>query len=70
MLHLDTSNRFALTMLTVHIKFWLIENQSRVPNKSRNAMVLPYDLLIYSEVIREIMHLYFLLVITKKSAAG
>lgn len=44
--------------------YWLIENQSGFTNESRNAMVLKYDLLIYSEVIRGIMHLF--LVITKK----
>lgn len=32
--------------------YWLIENQSGFTNKSRNAMVLTYDFLIYSEVIR------------------
>lgn len=55
-----------------HVKgphYWLIENQSRFTNELRNAMVLPYDLLIYSEVIRGIMHLSFL-VITEKSTAG
>ncbi|KAG6621122.1 hypothetical protein I3842_Q043400 [Carya illinoinensis] len=30
--------------------YWLIENQSRFTNESRNAMVLKYDLLIYSKV--------------------
>lgn len=32
--------------------YWLIENQSQFTNESRNAMVLTYDFLIYSEVIR------------------
>lgn len=49
--------------------YWLLENQSIFPNESRNAIVLTYDFLIYSEVIREIMHLY-LLVIPKGGAAG
>lgn len=63
-----TSNDLALTMLIVP-HYWLLENQSIFTNESRNAMVLPYDLLIYSEVIREIMHLS-LLVIPKSGAAG
>ena len=63
-----TSNGLALTMLMVP-HHWLIENQNVFTNESRNAMVLTYDFLIYSEVIRGIMHLSFL-VITKKSAAG
>ena len=63
-----TSNSLALTMLMVP-HHWLIENQNIFTNESRNAMVLTYDFLIYSEVIRGIMHLSFL-VITKKSAAG
>lgn len=50
-----TSNGLALTMLMVP-DYWLIENQSRCTNESRNAMVLKYDLKIYSEVIRGIMH--------------
>lgn len=53
-----TSNGLALTMLTVP-HYWFIENQSRFTNESRNAMVLAYNFLIYSEVIREIMHLFF-----------
>lgn len=32
--------------------YWLIENQSWFTNKLRNAIVLTYDFLIYSEVIR------------------
>lgn len=32
--------------------YWLIENQSQCTNELRNAMVLTYDYLIYSEVIR------------------
>lgn len=39
--------------------YWLIENQSEFTNESRNAMILQYDFLIYSEVIRGIMHLFF-----------
>lgn len=50
-----TSNGLALTMLTVP-HYWFIENQNGFTNESRNAMVLAYNLLIYSEVIREIMH--------------
>lgn len=42
-----TSNSFVLTMFLVP-NYWLIENQSKFTNKSRNAMVLTYDLLIYS----------------------
>ena len=53
-----TSNGLALTMLTVP-HYWFIENQSRFTNESRNAMVLAYNFLIYSEVIREIMHPFF-----------
>lgn len=37
--------------------YWLIENQKKITNESRNAMVLIQNLLIYSEVIREIVHL-------------
>lgn len=40
--------------------YWLIENQSLFPNESRNAMVRTYDFKIDSEVIREIVHLSFL----------
>lgn len=50
-----TSNGLALTMLTIP-HYWFIESQSRFTNESRNAMVLAYNFLIYSEVIREIMH--------------
>lgn len=32
--------------------YWFIENQSGFTNELRNAMVLTYDFLIYSEVIR------------------
>lgn len=39
--------------------YWLIENQKKITNGSRNAMVLIHNLLIYSEVIREIVHLFF-----------
>lgn len=39
--------------------YWLIENQSKFTNESRNAMVLTYDFLIYSEVIRR-DHAHFL----------
>ena len=46
-----TLSNLALTMLMVS-HYWLIENQSGFTNKSRNAMVLTYDFLIYSEVIR------------------
>lgn len=53
-------------MLTVP-HYWLIENQSGFTNESRNAVVLKYDLLIYSEVIRGIVHLF--LVITKKKCS-
>ena len=53
-----TSNSLALTMLMVP-HYWLIENQSRFTDDSRNAMVLKYDFLIYSEVIRGIMHPFF-----------
>lgn len=52
-----TSNSLSLTMLMLTY-YWLIENQSLFTNESRNAMVLTYDFLIYSEVIREIMHLF------------
>jgi len=38
-----TSNSLALTMLMVS-HYWLIENQSQLTNKQRNAMVLTYDL--------------------------
>lgn len=61
-----TSNGLALTMLTVP-HYWLIENQSGFPNELRNAIVLTYDFLIYSEVIREIMHLSFLVITEKYS---
>lgn len=54
MLRLDFK-RLVLTMLMVP-HYWVIENQSGFTNESRNAMVLPYDFLIYSEVIREIVH--------------
>ena len=53
-----TSNGVALTLLMVP-HYWLIENQSRFTNESRNAIVLKYDFLIYSEVIRGIMHPFF-----------
>ena len=46
--------------------YWWIENQSGFTNESRNAMVLKYDFLIYSEVIRGIVHL--LIVLTKKKS--
>lgn len=46
-----TSGGLALTMLMVPY-YWLIENQSRFTDELRNAMVLTYDFLIYSEVIR------------------
>ena len=62
-----TSNGLVLTMLIVP-HYWLIENQSRFTNESRNAMVLKYDLLIYSKVIRAIMHLSSYN--EKKSAVG
>lgn len=62
-----TSNGLALTMLIVP-HYWLIENQSRFTNESRNAMVLKYDLLIYSKVIRAIVHLFNYN--EKKSAVG
>ncbi|XAR69481.1 hypothetical protein NMG60_11001081 [Bertholletia excelsa] len=45
-----TSNSLALTMLTIP-HYWFIENQNGFTNESRNAMVLAYNLLIYSEVI-------------------
>ena len=63
-----TSNDLALTMLTVP-HYWFKENQSRFTNKSRNAMVLAYNFLIYSEVIREIMHPFFFSY-KEKSTAG
>lgn len=47
-----TLNSLALTMLTV-LRYWLIENQSGFTNKLRNAIVLTYDFLIFSEVIRQ-----------------
>ncbi|KAL9334698.1 hypothetical protein Peur_071879 [Populus x canadensis] len=53
-----TSNSLALTMLMVP-HYWLIENQNLFINKSRNAMVLKDDFLIYSGVICRIMHLFF-----------
>lgn len=37
----ETSNWLALTMVMFQ-NSWLIENQSRFPNESRNAMVLNY----------------------------
>lgn len=37
-----TSSSLALTVLMVS-HYWSIENQSQFTNKSRNAMVLPYD---------------------------
>ena len=46
-----TSSSLALTVLMVSHS-WFIENQSWFTNESRNAMVLPYDFWIYSEVIR------------------
>lgn len=49
--------------------YWLIENQSRFTNDSRNAMVLKYDFLIYSEVIRGIVH-FFTSYTKKESAVG
>lgn len=49
--------------------YWLIENQSRFTNDSRNAMVLKYDFLIYSEVIRGIVH-FFPSYTKKESAVG
>ena len=67
MLRLDFK-QFVLTMLIVP-HYWLIENQNKFTNESRNAMVLAYNFLIYSEVIREIMHLSFLL-ITEKGTVG
>lgn len=50
--------------------FWLIENQSIFTNDSRNAVVLKYDFLIYSEVIRGIMHLLFPSYTKKEIAVG
>lgn len=64
MLHPDF--KLVLTMLMVpHYWYWLIENHSGFTNESRNAMVLTYDLISsflfsFSEVIREIVHLSFL----------
>jgi hypothetical protein len=58
-------------LIVPHYYYWLIENQSRFTNESRNTMVLKYDLLIYliySKVIRAIMHLSQLE--RKKSAVG
>ena len=49
-----TSNGFALTMLMI-LHYWFIEKRVKVDlpiKKSRNAIVLTYDFLIYSEVIR------------------
>jgi hypothetical protein len=43
MLRLDFK-RFALTILT-DPHYWLLENQSRFANESRNVMVLTYNLL-------------------------
>lgn len=58
-LYLDFK-RFSFNPVTgPTLYYWLIENQSRFTNESRNAMVLKYDFLIYSEVIRGIMHLVF-----------
>lgn len=37
-----TSSSLALTVLMVS-HYWSIENQNEFTNKSRNAMVLPYD---------------------------
>lgn len=42
MLRLDFK-QFVLTMLIVP-HYWLIENQNRFTNESRNAMVLTYNL--------------------------
>ena len=63
MLVLDfkTSNGLGLTMLMLP-HHWLIENQNIFTNESRNAMVLTYDFFFYSEVIRGIMHLSFLVI--------
>jgi len=56
-----TSNSLALTMFMVP-DYWLIENQSEFTNKSRNAMVPTYDLVIYSEVIRRDLRLCLLFI--------
>ena len=57
MLRLDFK-RFSFNHIILMVsRYWWIENQSGFTNESRNAMVLKYDLLIYSEVIRGIMHL-------------
>lgn len=60
-----TSNSLALTMLMVSL-YWLIENQSGLTNKERNAMVLTYDFLIYSEGIRRDFTLFSYLSYSKK----
>lgn len=56
-----TSNSLVLTIFMVS-DYWLIENQSKFINKSRNAMVPAYDLLIYSEVIRRDLRLCLLFI--------
>lgn len=64
MLRLDFK-RFALTILTAP-HYWLLENQSGFTNESRNAVVLAYNFL--RKVIREIMHLSFLVIMEKGTA--
>ena len=49
--------------------YWLIENQSGFTNESRNAMIRTYDLLTYSEVIREIVHPSFLVIKKKRKCS-
>lgn len=43
-----TSNNLSFNHVMVMVpRYWLIENQSIFTNKSRNAIVLPYDFFIY-----------------------
>jgi len=45
--------------MLMSLRYQLIENQSIFTDELRNAMVLKDDFLIYSEVIRRIVHLFF-----------
>lgn len=62
----STSNSLALTILMVPLIDWLKENQSIFPHESRTAVVLKDNLKIISEVIRGIVHLFFLYSLVKK----
>ena len=64
----ETSNWLALTMVMFQ-NSWLIENQSRFPNESRNAMVLKYFFSRYFVRIHSPDHAHFPSY-NKKSAVG